>query len=258
MCEMLGVSSKERRRLNGLLREFYSHAEAHPHGWGLALFRDGGAPTVEKEPVCATKSEYLEKLLSDPIEEHQALAHIRLATIGHVEYVNCHPFTATDNRGRVWTLEHNGTIFSGMELNQYLGLQYGETDSERVLLHLVGLIDSEQTRLRRALNAEERFDVLFAAISDLAKGNKLNLLLSDGDLVYAHCNFKGALHFRCEMGAVTFSTRPLSGEGWEEVPFTRLVAAKDGEIVRTSPPHWNEYIYNPNDYRMLYVDFARL
>ena len=37
-----------------------------------------------------------------------------------------------------------------------------------------------------------------------------------------------------------------------------LSAAKDGEIVRTSPPHGNEYIYNPEDYRLVYMNFARL
>ena len=48
------------------------------------------------------------------------------------------------------------------------------------------------------------------------------------------------------------------GAVWEEAPFTSLIAIKDGEIVHTSPPHGNEYIYNPNDYRMVYMDFARL
>ena len=57
---------------------------------------------------------------------------------------------------------------------------------------------------------------------------------------------------------VTFSTRPLSTGTWEPVPFTSLVAVKDGEIVRTSPPHGNEYIYNPEDYRLVYMNFARL
>ena len=57
---------------------------------------------------------------------------------------------------------------------------------------------------------------------------------------------------------VAFSTRPLSIGKWEPVPFTSLVAAKDGEIVRTSPPHGNEYIYNPEDYRLVYMNFARL
>ena len=55
MCELLGFSSRKKRRRNDLLREFYSHAEAHPHGWGLARFGDGHAPSIEKEPVKATK-----------------------------------------------------------------------------------------------------------------------------------------------------------------------------------------------------------
>ena len=57
---------------------------------------------------------------------------------------------------------------------------------------------------------------------------------------------------------MTFSTRPLSGEKWEEAPFTSLIAVKDGEIIRTSPPHGNEYIHNPEDYRLVYMNFARL
>lgn len=258
MCELLGFSSRKRRRLNETLREFYSHADAHPHGWGLARFPDGGAPLIEKEPICATGSACLERLLAAPVEERTLIAHIRLATVGHIEYVNCHPFTTKDNSGRIWTLAHNGTIFSSPELNSYIGIQYGETDSERILLHLVDLIDRKQARLGRALDGPERFDLLFTMLAGLAKGNKLNLLIHDGETLYAHCNFKGALHMRREADAVTFSTRPLSGDGWEEAPFMRLVAAKHGEIVRTSLPHGNEYIYNPNDYRMLYMDFARL
>ena len=41
-------------------------------------------------------------------------------------------------------------------------------------------------------------------------------------------------------------------------PLTRLVAAKDGRIVREGTAHDKEYIYNPNDYRFLYMDFATL
>ena len=78
------------------------------------------------------------------------------------------------------------------------------------------------------------------------------------EILHAHCNFRGTLHFRREADVLMFSTRPLCGEGWEEAPFTSLIAVKDGEIIHTSPPHGNEYIYNPNDYRMVYMDFARL
>ena len=258
MCEMLGISAKRKVQANDILREFYSHAERHPHGWGLATFPGGGAPCIEREAVKATESESLRRLLARPLEERTLLAHIRLATVGHIEYKNCHPFTAMDNGGRTWTLVHNGTVFNGSQLNAYMGLQYGDTDSERILLHLINRIDCEQLRLGHALDEEERFGTLAAVIAELSKGNKLNLLIYDGEVLYAHCNFRGTLHFRREADAVTFSTRPLSGAGWEEAPFTSLIAVKDGEIIRTSPPHGNEYIYNPNDYRMVYMDFARL
>lgn len=189
---------------------------------------------------------------------HTLLAHIRLATVGHIEYENCHPFTAADNCGRTWTLVHNGTIFNGTLLNDYVGILYGDTDSERVLLHLVERINHAQNHLHRALNEKERFDVLFTEIAVLAKRNKLNLLIFDGEVLYAHCNFRDTLHVCQEEDAVTFSTRALSAGRWAPVPFTSLIAAKDGEIVRTSPPHGNEYIYNPDDYRLVYMDFARL
>ena len=58
--------------------------------------------------------------------------------------------------------------------------------------------------------------------------------------------------------AVVFSTRPLGAGNWKPVPFTRLVAVQDGEFVREGRPHGHEYIYNPEDYRLIYMDFARL
>ena len=86
----------------------------------------------------------------------------------------------------------------------------------------------------------------------------LNLLVYDGEILYAHTNFRGSLHVRVDDGALVFSTNPLSGAGWEPLPLTRLVAAKDGRIVREGTAHDKEYIYNPNDYRFLYMDFATL
>ena len=258
MCELLGMSARRRRAVNVLLREFYSHAEAHPHGWGLARFSDAGVPSMEKEPIKATESAYLKNRLSELIEEKTFLAHIRFATVGHLEYKNCHPFTTVDNHGRMWTLAHNGTIFNGAALNDYMGIQYGDTDSERVLLNLVDRIDHAQNHLHRALDAKERFDVLDTAIAALAKGNKLNLLIHDGEALYAHVNFQDSLYFLQDENAVVFSTCPLGAGNWKPVPFTRLVAVQDGEFVREGGPHGHEYIYNPEDYRLIYMDFARL
>ena len=264
MCELLGISAKRRRAVTAILREFFSHAEKHPHGWGLARFPDAGEsrlsrpPLIDKEPFKATASEHLRHLLEDGVEERTLLAHIRFATVGNLEYANCHPFTASDNSGRVWTLVHNGTIFGGETLNDYFGIQFGETDSERVLLHLVACIDRAQSRKGHPLDINERFDVLAPEIAKLAKGNKLNLLIYDGEVMYAHSNFKGALHYNQDGDALIFSTHPLSTGTWTPLPFTRLVAVREGDFIREAPPHGHEYIYNPDDYRFVYMNFARL
>ncbi len=175
-----------------------------------------------------------------------------------MEYENCHPFTATDNSGRVWTLAHNGTVFDGAVLNDYIGVQYGETDSERLLLYLVDLVNRAEIRLGRPLSEEERFDTLSSVVAALAKGNKLNLLVFDGEVLYAHTNFRGALHYLKDDDSLMLSTNPLSQGDWKPLPFTRLVAIKDGEFVREGSSHGHEYIYNPDDYRFVYMNFARL
>ncbi len=256
MCELLGISAKQRRAFNAVLREFFSHAEKNPHGWGLA--RLSCPPQIDKEPCKATTSERLRGLLDAGIEERTLLAHIRFASLGHTEYVNCHPFTASDGSGRVWTLIHNGTIFSSDALNAYIGVQTGTTDSERILLHLVACIDREQARAGHPLDAAERFDVLAAEIAALADGNKVNLLFYDGEVMYAHTNLKETLYYCQDGDALIFSTKPLSTGTWEPVPFTRLVAVQDGTFIREAPPHGHEYVYNPEDYRYVYMGYAML
>ena len=97
-----------------------------------------------------------------------------------------------------------------------------------------------------------------SAIAALAKGNKLNLLIFDGEVMYAHTNFRGALHFLKDEDSIAFSTQPLSYGEWHPVPFTTLVAAKDGSFVREGSPHGNEYVHNPEDYQMVYMNYSRL
>ena len=138
MCEMLAISANRKLKINSFLREFYLRSDAHPNGWGLALF-DGHNMSVEREPVKAKNSLYLKNRLSANIIAYGAMAHIRKATIGHVEYENTHPFVEKDESGRTWVLMHNGTIFESSVLDAYQYKQAGSTDSERILLYLVDL-----------------------------------------------------------------------------------------------------------------------
>ena len=92
MCEIYGFSGCRKRELNTDLREFYSHAEEHPNGWGLALL-DPDNIRLCREAVRADQSDTLKGLLNQPIIVKHALAHIRLATIGHVSTRTATPFS---------------------------------------------------------------------------------------------------------------------------------------------------------------------
>lgn len=257
MCEIFGISSREDSRINEYLETFYGHSNKHPHGWGFARM-EGKGVSVIKEPLQASKSIRLKNMLAEPITVKNALAHIRYATIGNVEYKNCHPYTMEDAAGRCWTLVHNGTIFDYSPLNRFLRVQKGDTDSERILLYLVEMMNVREKAAGRSLADEQRFQVVDSVIKEMSKGNKLNLLLFDGDLLYVHTNYANSLYQLKSEGRILFSTSPLSGEAWEPVSFAVPLAYKAGELIYTGTNHGNEYIENEENLKFLYQIFSDL
>lgn len=258
MCELFGLSAAKPIEVNDYLRTFYSHSDVHKDGWGLAIFH-GGAVSIEKEPVMAMKSAYLKERLRYRIAARTIMAHIRLASVGSLAYENCHPFVQQDNCGRRWTLEHNGTIFRGEETDRFFYEQEGSTDSERILLYVIENVNAEQNRLGRALISDERFALVDKLVCSLANGNKLNLIIYDGELMYVHTNLAGSLYF-CQKAsdAAVFSTQPLEREGWQPVPFTTLLAYRQGQLTYTGTCHGHEYIPKSADLKYLYMDSASL
>ena len=125
-------------------------------------------------------------------------------------------------------------------------------------MHIVDLVNRRQVRLGRPLGEGERFDELSAAVAELSRGNKLNLLVFDGEVMYAHTNFRGTLHYLMDGDSVAISTRPLTDGDWRPLPFMRLMSFRDGRFLMEGQPHGNEYIYNPVDYQMAYMEYSRL
>lgn len=257
MCEIFGLTSRDDFTANDYLRIFYSHSERHPHGWGLACI-SRSSTLIEKESIKASDSNYLKERLSQPITSKILLAHIRYATIGNVEYKNCHPFTAKDNTDIRWTLIHNGTIFEHPPLSQYVKKQLGDTDSERILLYLTDRLNEAQNKKGTRLMFEERFALFDEIICKMSKGNKLNLLFSDGKYLYAHTNCKGTLFYLSRDNYTLLSTVPLSDEEWQPLPFTRLLAYHKGNLIKTGTDHGHEYFESEESMKLLYRIFANL
>ena len=252
VCELFAASLRKQSAINGYLERFYSHSIDHPHGWGLACINKDNV-IIEKEPLRAGKSYYLKERLSVPITAPIVFAHIRYATIGHVKYENCHPYTGKDKYGRTWTLIHNGTIFDYPPLSDYRNAQSGDTDSERVLLYIIDSINKNDAQA-----PEKRIETIEQTIEKMSPGNKLNLILFDGEQMYVHTNYRNSLYCTNNDEGVFISTTPLDDSGWVNVPFTRVLVYKDSEVIFTGKNHGNEYVDNIEDTKYLYQIFSDL
>lgn len=255
MCELFGYTAKTEYNINSYLKDFFKRSIGHPNGWGLASM-DGNEIAVEKEPIQATKSFYLKERLSIPIKGNNVFGHIRMATIGNVEYINCHPYSYKDDNGRRWTLIHNGTIFDYQPLSKYIYSQEGTTDSERILLYIIDQVNQKEKA--GVLSDEERFNLVNSILSEMAAGNKLNVMLFDGEFMYVHTNYKNSLYYLEKHDGTMFSTYPLSDEDWKKIPFTRLLVYKEGQLVYEGANHGNEYIDNEEDMKYIYQNYAGL
>ena len=243
MCELFAINAKQPTNANDYLRTFYSHSDLHPHGWGIC-WRAGDDISLVKEPVRAIDSPHLHALLETPIAQAHLLAHIRLATIGSTNEHNCHPFVTEDESGIEWMLVHNGTVFNDALITGYDGVGQGSTDSERVMLFLRDLLDAAELRKGGELSFDERFAILNSALTKLSNGNKLNILLDDGEYLYVHTNtLKKTLYVKRASGVAVFSTQPLDDDpAWKPVPMAQLQAYRDGELVREGTPHGNVFV----------------
>ena len=243
MCELFAVNAQSPMDVTGYLRAFFQHSDRHPHGWGIS-WRIGDDITLHKEPVRAIDSPFLGSLLQKPIIQSRLLAHIRLATLGRMSYENCHPFVRTDSNGVEWMMIHNGTIFNDALITGYDRQSMGGTDSERVILFLMDLLNAAQLRHGGHLDDARQFDALNSALTKLSNGNKLNVILDDGERLYVHTNtMEKTLYMKQEPGAALFSTQPLDGSpAWKPVPTAQLQAYRNGKLVRQAAPHPNIFV----------------
>ena len=195
-----------------------------------------------KERLKASGSKKLAEILDTIPPQKAVLGHIRYATVGRICTLNCHPFTAKDNKGRQWTLIHNGTIYTAARLVHTYKDRLGDTDSEAMFLYLLETINSKQSK--KALSAKQRFTLIDRFVCEMSYRNKLNLMIYDGELLYVHKNMEDTMKYRRANGGYIVATRPVDGEIWQDVPTAQLIAFKDGEIVFEGEKHGGIFISN--------------
>ncbi len=254
MCELMGMSFARVVRPSLTFRGFRHRSQSNPHGWGIALYPDGRAAQVLKEPVKGDASE-----LSAFIQDYPRLAstlfisHVRYASAGRVCYRNTHPFSR-ECLGQDYVFAHNGTLqgYKNLERKTYQPL--GETDSEHAFCHVLDWIRQRENR--------EWGESAFLQLRDLLRQvnglGKFNCLLADGKRLFCYADQDGDGGLHCTRREAPFSqvslvdedyiidlgeekdpqqsgyiiaTRPLTtGEGWEPLAGGELIVFHEGQL----------------------------
>lgn len=237
MCMLYGFNSKKRYELNNSLREFFSHSDKHPHGWGLAIYNQD-KPALIKEPESAHHSEAARMITVGSIAAKLAIGHIRYKTFGEVEFLNTHPFVK-DVQGHEWVFAHNGSVSSPL----FKKLSYepdGSTDSEKIFCYII-----ERLEESKSLSLGEQIITIERCVQKLAKYGKLNLLMTDGTHLFVHSNCRSTLYFYKKADLICFSTQPLIKIArlaqWKPIELNRLMVYKDGEEIYKGNSHGQEY-----------------
>lgn len=256
MCRLFGfrsvIQSQVHRSLVQADNALCGLSEQHPDGWGVAYYVDG-TPHVMRS-ACTALSDRVFQRVSGVVVSETVLAHVRKATQGPLDVLNCHPF----QHGR-WVFAHNGDVPTFSEHRDALLAQVsprlaryilGETDSEVIFFlvltqllrygslgSLFALTDVAAA-LRRALQT----------VREICQSSLLTCILTDGSTMVGHMGGK-ELHFStykslcgdrqvckslsqaCEapsesgfVNHLIFSSQPLSGENvWH--------AMNEGDIV---------------------------
>ena len=254
MCQLLGMNcnvptdicfSFEGFRVRGGLTDH------HRDGWGIAFFEGRGC-RVYLDSKATIESPVADLVRNYPIRSANVIAHIRKATRGRIALENCHPFQR-ELWGQYWLFAHNGTLENFDPAVCEVFRPVGETDSESAFCYLL-------EGLRREFPAgppgcRDTYQVLTRINSAIARHGDFNYLLSNGDVLYAHCStnlyfitrkdpFTSA-HLVDQDVTVDFSTltRPsdkvsviatlplTDNEAWTRLEPGQLLMFQDGEPV---------------------------
>lgn len=253
MCQLLGMNCNSPTDIGFSFEGFRRRAgitDFHSDGFGVAFFDGKGVRIFRDDQPCCS-SPIADCVKQYRIKSLNVIAHIRKATQGEVNIVNTHPFMR-EIWGENWVFAHNGNLKNLPELAWHTQ-PIGCTDSEAAFCYITQCLKSQ---FKSKPNDDVLFDAIYAIAEELQQEGTFNFLLSNGEVMIAHCSTH--LHyvmrrapfgkaFRVDDdGMIDFndyakpndriniiSTFPITkNENWIKMKHGGMVMFKDGHKIR--------------------------
>ena len=263
VCRLFGfrsvIPSQVHRSLLNADNALGVQSNQHPDGWGVAFYVDG-SPHLTRAAEFALGDQLFHRL-SGVVSSETVLAHVRKATQGQNNVLNCHPF----QYGR-WVFAHNGDVPNFANVREVLVSEIaprlrrfvlGDTDSEVLFFIFLSQL-ARRGPLSRQHSIEDVADALCevdqrvreVAESSASKDKRclLTMIVTDGNTMVARQGGKElywssyktrcadretcpSLSPECEapsqsgfVNHLILSSEPLSGENvWLEL--------KEGDVI---------------------------
>ena len=183
MCQLLGMSANTPTDVMFSFAGLARRAVEHSDGFGIAFF-EGRGLRYFVDHHSATASPVAELVQQYPIKSDNVIAHIRKATQGRVALENTHPFVR-ELWGRYWVFAHNGDLKQFAPTLHAAFRPVGDTDSERAFCWLMQELAKAHADVPSVAELSHTLGELLPAIA--ARGS-FNMLLSNGQALWAHCS----------------------------------------------------------------------
>ena len=152
-------------------------------GFGIAFFEDRGLRLFIDHHGART-SPVAELIKRYAIKSDNVIAHIRKATQGRVALENTHPFVR-ELWGRYWVFAHNGDLKGFAPPLHGAFRPVGGTDSEHAFCWLM----QELAKAHAGVPTVEELSCTLRELLPVpARHGSFNLLLSNGQALWAHCS----------------------------------------------------------------------
>lgn len=239
MCQLLGMNCNVPTDICFSFEGFHVRGgltDHHRDGWGIAFFEGPGC-RVFLDSKATIESPVADLVRRYPIRSKNVISHIRKATQGAVSLENCHPFQR-ELWGKYWIFAHNGNLDALPAGTAEDYVPVGRTDSEQAFCRLMGSLRS------RFPGGDPGNGEILKALADftpaIAAHGPFNYLLSNGEVLFAHCSSN--LHYivrKAPFGHAHLIDQDLT------VDFSELAGADDRVAVIASFPLTDNETWTP-------------